>query len=297
MVAKDAELVRTITELVVNMLQERGLVAAPAPADTTAPVARPAAPRPAPLRRPSAPSAEKRPGPRAAKWTESVPSGKVFLTAEAIENRLGDSEKEGMVELAPNEFLTPNAADWVEARHLKIRRSPAGWLQEPSNAAGSPGGGPALTASAPSACPMPAAGGIGVVTAKADAKVSVLLEALAREKVALINCNRGDCWIANLLSMCREVSAGGLSAGVAIVPHAAEALLLAAKVKGAFPVQGISLDGVARALRKFGANVVVLEPASSTYHQMRMMIRLLAGGTTTAPEASPVVSALKELEG
>jgi ribose 5-phosphate isomerase RpiB len=135
-----------------------------------------------------------------------------------------------------------------------------------------------------------------VVSAKADEKVSTLLDALARENVNLLDCNRSNYWTADLLAMCRDVAAGGLSAGVAIVPQAADAMLLAAKVKGVRPVQAAAPDGVAKALRSFGANLLILEPASSTYHQMRTMIRLLAAGGPAA-EGSALLSALKELEG
>ncbi len=299
-VRMDAELVRVIAERVIGMLREQGLAVAPAATGTAVSPTRTATPKPTITVRPAIGA----PGPRKvgniAKSIPIEPVQRVFITAEGLESRLASGGKGGAVELACNEFLTPNAADLAEAKRLTIRRASARLPQAEVNPPACPAGMTAPATQGLHAVATPAralGGGTGVVTAKTDEKITILLEALARESLRLLNCNRGDCWIANLLAACGDLAGGGLSAVVAIVPHASDAMLLAGKVKGVRAVQGTSADTVARAVRKFAANVLILEAASSTFHQMRAMIRLIAaGGPAAPPQPSPLQTALAELE-
>jgi hypothetical protein len=71
-------------------------------------------------------------------------------------------------------------------------------------------------------------------------------------------------------------------------------MAVAGKVKGIRPVQGTRVESVAAALRHFGANLLVLEHAFSTHHQMRTMLRTLAAGGKGAGGA--LEAALVELE-
>lgn len=298
-VRMDAELVRVIAERVVGMLREQGLAVAPTVTSPAVSDTRAAAPKPATAGRPASGA----PGPRKTgnlgKTAPPKPAPRIFITAEGLESRLASGGKGDTVELACNEFLTPNASDLAEAKRLTIRRASAQLPQAEVNPPACPSGMTALATQTLHATVTSAralGGGIGVVTAKTDEKIQILLESLAREGLGLLNCNRGDCWIANLLAACRDLATGGLLAVVAIVPHATDAMLLAGKVKGARAVQGTSTDTVARAVRKFAANVLILEAASSTFHQMRAMIRLLAAGGLAAPQPSALQAALDELE-
>ena len=296
----DAELVRTIAEQVMKMLKEQGLAGRPARAAEPAPGPTLSG-RPAPVRQRLAPAAAKGEPELAGKPSPITALGRVFVTAEALQSRLAGSEKGGVIELTCNEFLTPNAADLAEARHLTIRRAAASLPRSIPSSPGNPHGwdGTAPRAASPHAAVAIDAPGrtIGVVAAKADDKVNALLGGLAREKVNLLKYDSGACWIANLLALCRDVAAGQLPAGVAIVPQAADAMVLAGKVKGVRPVQATMPESLARAMRSFGANMLILEAASGTYHQMRTMIRLLAAGGPAGAQTSPLHAALVELEG
>jgi ribose 5-phosphate isomerase RpiB len=94
--------------------------------------------------------------------------------------------------------------------------------------------------------------------------------------------------------LCQAVAAGEVAAGAAILPYAADAMAVAGKVKGVRPVQGTRPESVAAALRHFSANLLVLEHAFSTHHQMRTMLRQIASGARGAGEA--LEAALLELE-
>lgn len=247
------------------------------------------------------------------------PLAKVFVTAEMLQQRLkGDAR--GAVELAHNERLTPNAQDLVDLKHLTVRTAPEPVFSNGdacSEAACETGGGtsgggnpgrpdggdplsPTLEASLAGANPVapaaPAAtGGIGLVTERPDAKVEGLLGGLSHDGLAMVNFNRTDCWMRNVEALGRAVASGSVPAGVAILPYAADAMLLAGKIPGVRPVQGTRPDSVAAAVRHFGANLLILEHAFSTFHEMRMMIRGFAGARS-APVNGPLVQTVAELE-
>ncbi|MCJ7544157.1 MAG: hypothetical protein MUP47_06265 [Phycisphaerae bacterium] len=258
----DGELVNKVTEQVVRMLRQRGVAITPA-ASGSGPTAAPAASMPTGLK------AE----------TSASPAKKVFITAEMLAHRLAAAGG-GLVELAGNEVLTPNAVDLVDQRRLIVRRASGAGTSSPS--------------AAPQTTPPCACGVIGIITHRPDEKVRGVLSALGREGVAVRDFTQGDCWITNLRRLCQAVAAGEVAAGAAILPYAADAMVLAGKVKGVRPVQGTRTESVAAALRHFGANLLVLEHAFSTHHQMRAMLLALAGGGRAAGGA--LGAALVELE-
>jgi len=138
---------------------------------------------------------------------------------------------------------------------------------------------------------------VGLVTDRTDAKVASAAGALAYDGLALLDFNQTDCWIVNLRGLCEAVAAGTIFAGVAVLPYAADAIVLANKIKGVRAVQGTRLDSVAAALRHIGANVLIIEHAFKTFHEIRAMVRAFGGSRPDRPAATKLVSALAELEG
>ena len=266
----DGELVNKVTEQVVAMLRQRGVAIT-----STAPRAAAAA----------------SPAPRARQTDSEGPSvRRVFITAEMLMQRLAGAGG-GVIELAPYERLTPGATDLVDLRRLTIRRT------VPAPAA--PGPTPAKvaesnpTAVAPKSPPNPGRT-VGIVTAAANDKVRSVLASLAREGLAVRELTGGDCWIADLRRLCQAIAGGEVARGVAILPYAADAMVLAGKIKGICPVQGTRVESVAAALRHFGTNLLVLEHAVSTYHELRTMLSTFASGVCGAGGA--VAAALAEWE-
>ncbi len=272
----DRELLNTVTQQVVAMLRQRGVTIAPSGRQPAAPAAAPAKPAVAP-----------QPAPR------PVTTGRVFVTAEMLARRLAADG--GAVTLAANEFLTPNAVDLADQKRLTIRRAAAGIPSAPAPA-------PASTATAP-ACPTPAcdapaacaAGSIGIITYRADETIRGMLAGLVREGLPLVDFTGGDCVMTDLRRLCQAVACREVSAGVAILPYAADAVVLANKTKGVRAVQGTRPESVAAAVRHFGANMLILEHAFSTYHQMRTMLRTIAAGGE--PVGGSIPAAIRELEG
>ena len=96
--------------------------------------------------------------------------------------------------------------------------------------------------------------------------------------------------------MCRDVATGQLAAGVVVLPYAADAIVLANKIKGVRAVQGTRPQSVAAAIRHFDANLLILEHAFSTFHEMRRMIRIFATQRQTRNTAEVLLAAVSELE-
>ncbi|MCK4625627.1 MAG: RpiB/LacA/LacB family sugar-phosphate isomerase, partial [Phycisphaerae bacterium] len=97
---------------------------------------------------------------------------------------------------------------------------------------------------------------------------------LSRGGIGFSQFDESSCWMENLRSMCRDVASGGLAAGVAVLPYAADAMVLANKINGIRAVQGTRLGSVQAGIRHFGANILILEHAFSTFHEMCTMIRV-----------------------
>jgi ribose 5-phosphate isomerase RpiB len=265
----DGKLVNTVTEQVVRMLRQRGVTVTASPPPAASP------PAATPTHDTEGPSPQMR---------------KVFLTAEMLTQRLAAAGG-GLVELASNEVLTPGAVDLANSRHLTVRRTAAS-AAPPAPAV--PAGAAMSTASPPAPAARCACATIGIITHRPDEKVRGVLLALGHDGVRVTDLTQGDCWLTNLRRLCQAVAAGEVAAGAAILPYAADAMAVAGKVKGVRPVQGTRPESVAAALRHFSANLLVLEHAFSTHHQMRTMLRQIASGARGAGEA--LEAALLELE-
>jgi ribose 5-phosphate isomerase RpiB len=224
------------------------------------------------------------------------PPAKVFITAQMLQQRIRASTGNGVVELAHNEYLTPNAVDLIQQRHLTVHKapkpSPSHASVNPAAAVAGSGGEAAETPSSPAL----SVGAVGVVSDRTDRTTEGLLDALACDGVTLVECNQTDCWIRNLQAMGRSITDGALAAGVAILPYAADAMVLANKMPGIRAVQGTRLQSVSAALRHFDANMLILETAFSSFHEMRTMIRQFASERTASPMADTLLAAVAGLE-
>jgi ribose 5-phosphate isomerase RpiB len=226
--------------------------------------------------------------------SDSAPRPRVFITAEMLRQRLAEGAAHGAIELAENEFLTPSAQDLADQKHLTVRKVPPPIGVAPATVAAAPGSEDRADNQGGPADGDPWA--LGLIVEKADDKVRNLLAGLRREGLSITNYGQTDCWVCNLGHLCKALAAGQVRAGVAILPHAADAMMLASKHKGVRAVQGTRPRSVSAAMRHFAANLLVLEHAYSTVHEMKTMIRLLAGQTGAAFPAGRLLEAVKELE-
>lgn len=180
------------------------------------------------------------------------------------------------VSLACNEHLTPAAADLAEEKHLTVTRATTPMMAAAAD--GKP------------------EGTIAVITARADAKVASVVSSLCYDGLAMADYNAGECWLENLRGLCEAVGCGAVAAGVAILPYAADAMVVANKTRGVRAVQGTQLESVAAALRHFDANVLVVEHAFCMFHEMRAMVRMFAARRTAAVAGGAVCEAISKLE-
>lgn len=203
----------------------------------------------------------------------------------------------GLVELEYNEFLTPNAQDLADERSLTIRRQPEPLPVAPAARQANPA--PAADQIASQTSP---AGGssstmaIGLVLDRPDQKVTTAVNALRHDGLVVESFNRTDCVIRNTLGLCEEIAAGRTGRGVVIAPFAADLVMLANKVAGIRAVQGSRPDSVAAAVRRFGANLLIVEYAFATFHEIRTMIALFARRRRTAPADAGLMQTIEKLE-
>ena len=228
--------------------------------------------------------------PKAAKPEAPAAPRKVFVTADMLAQRLALNGHGGTIDLAHNEFLTPNAKDLADRKHLTVRKAVA-----------PPAIKPAAQAAELPVAPAPAAAGascatFGIVVDGGGPNVESLLKVMAHDSLPLADYSRTACWMANTQEMCRAIAAGQLAGGVAILPHAADAMVLANKFRGIRAVQGTRSASVEAAIRHFGANVLIVEHAFSTFHEMRQMVRLFAAQRQTQAAAGALMAAVSEME-
>jgi ribose 5-phosphate isomerase RpiB len=275
----DAELINKVVQQVLASLNSQAAPAAPkAPAAATkvSPTAS------------FAPALKKKP----VRAAEPASVKKIFVTAEMLQQRLAAGK--GGVELSHNEYLTPNAEDFAAMRHITVKKQSKPALA-PAPAQAPCGEVPAGKAS-PAATPECSTGCIGVVVERADEKVRGVLSGAGRDVPGLADYSRTNCWMANLRGLCEAVVAGRLAGGVVILPYASDAMIVANKIRGIRAVQGTRLPSVLSAVRHVGANVLILEHAFSTFHEMRSMIAGFAAGLGKQGAAEAIVKTIGELE-
>ena len=99
------------------------------------------------------------------------------------------------------------------------------------------------------------------------------------------------------LPAARSVARAESERGILICGSGIGMSLAANKVRGIRAVQGVSLANVSAGLRRFAANVLVVEHAASTFHEIRTLIATFAAGLAAAVEVNPLLKAVEELEG
>ncbi|KPK85488.1 MAG: hypothetical protein AMJ81_03440, partial [Phycisphaerae bacterium SM23_33] len=137
---------------------------------------------------------------------------------------------------------------------------------------------------------------LGLVVNRPDAKVEAALAAVARGGVATAGFADSSCWMINAAAMCQAVNAGQLAGGVIVDRYAAAGMVLAGKIKGARPVQGVSAAAVTAALRQFDANVLVIGHATLSVYEIRSMIDRFAAGRRMGRDRTILLDAVERLE-
>ncbi len=227
---------------------------------------------------------------QAAEQAEPTHAPKIFLTEDLLRKRLAGVEG-SVVELAHNEHLTPAAQDLIARHRMTVRRAAAPNPAKPAAEAAPAAGAPTPETAAEAT----AAGWLGLIVERPSESVQGLLTALAHDGLMLTDFTQTDCWMRNLQGLCKAVDAGSVSAGVAVLPYAADAVVLANKIPGVRAVQGTRPDSVAAAVRRFGANVLIVEHAFSSFFEIRTMVRLFAAERTT-PTYRALLETLAALE-
>jgi ribose 5-phosphate isomerase RpiB len=246
----DTELVNKITEQVIEALGRQGDATQP---ETTGP---------------TDPDVHRDPS---ALETRSV--SKVFITVDDLTQRLTGS-KGGVIELAHNEFLTPAAVDLAEAKNLTISKIELN-SELPAFAKASEDKPEERKKDSNQ---TPDTTTIGLVIDRTNEKVRSVTGSLSHDGIGFSRFDGSSCWMENVRSMCQSVASGELPAGVVVMPYAADAMVLANKIKSIRAVQGTRLGSVQAGLRHFGANVLILEHAFSTFHEMCTIIRAFTNG-------------------
>jgi hypothetical protein len=234
------------------------------------------------------------------------PAPRVFVTADILQQRVSVSGQGGLIELAPNERLTPSAMDLAEARHIAVRRLPeasVGVVEAQAECRGAtPCSGQAdPTSSVPagepsSLAPQATSSAIGFVVERVVPSVASAIKALGYDGLSMIDYTQTDCWMANLEALSGAVASGQVRAGVALLPFAADAMMLAGKMRSIRPVQGTCIESVSAALRRFDANLLVVEHAVSTFYEIRAMVRLFASQRTDKPTNPSLMATVARLE-
>ncbi len=137
---------------------------------------------------------------------------------------------------------------------------------------------------------------IGLIIDRPEEKVRSIVDSLSREQIDFARFDQSSCWMENLRLMCQAVTSGELVAGVVIMSWAADAMVLTNKIKGIRAVQGTRIESVKAGLRRFGANVLILEHAASTFHEMRTMIRVFAKDRSNQATSGLLLSAVSREE-
>jgi hypothetical protein len=231
-------------------------------------------------------------------------SVRVFITYDDLARRLNTAGANGgAVELAGNEALTPAAMDLVQQRNLAVHRHTGSVAERPATDSSpiaakrqADAGGAGIACPAPRAESAGSGGAIGLVVSQPTNAVRGLIDGLFRTGLRLADYTLDSCWMANTRAMGVAIATGRLAGGVAVLPFAAEAMVLANKLRGIRAVQGTTRAAIAAALRRFDANVLIVEHAASTFYEIGSMIRLFVSHRCGAGANAALMATLTELE-
>jgi len=207
--------------------------------------------------------------------------GRVWLTVEMLAAR---ADGAGAVALAHNERLTPAARDYAASRGLEVVRGAA------------PAQRPVTHLASGQVTPAALTRTLALVVNRPDSKVEAALAALTRAGVVTRGFAEADCWMANTRAMCAEIGSGALAGGVLIDRYAAAGIVLAAKIKGIRPVQGVSAAAVEAALRQFNANLLVIGHATHSVYEIRSMIDRFSAGRRMGRDRTILLDEVERVE-
>jgi hypothetical protein len=129
----------------------------------------------------------------------------------------------------------------------------------------------------------PAVVRLALVTARTKFDPTSLVAALAREGFQ-VERSASDCLIAAVDALAGEVAKPG-TLGVLVTPHAAAGVCLANRLSGVRAVAGVDAPGVAAASAAVGANLLVADPRTGTFFQLKQTITEFArGGVRSCPD-------------
>ncbi len=221
----------------------------------------------------------------------SIPK-RVFITGDMLRQRLGQTDGSAIA-IAANEYLTPAAADLVAQMNLSISRSlGAAGATKPAQ----PQKSKLTVPSIPPARAAVGSGPVGLVVEKPGDKIQSVLAALAHDGVVFVDRTAADCWPTNVINLCGAITSGELTAGVVAMRYAAEAMVIANKITGIRACQGTCVQSVSAAVRRIGANVLILETELSTFHELRAMTRGFVSQRAVTAINVDVVNTIKSIE-
>ena len=221
---------------------------------------------------------------------------KIFVTAADLQRKI-DQGSSSSVELAANEYLTPAAQDLAARRRIGITRKTDTLLKPVNRPVADQKALPTFKDVPLSATRVSGGcGPVGLVTYLPDEKTGSVLKALAHDGIFFTDYTDDDCWMINLVSLCRGITEGTLDLGVALFPFGADAVIMANKIPGIRAVQGTRIESVSASIRRLNSNLLVLEHRLSTFHELRAMTRIFIQSRMVAGLADDVIGKIEELE-
>jgi hypothetical protein len=136
-----------------------------------------------------------------------------------------------------------------------------------------------------------------LVVDRPSEKTEAVLRALGYDGIRFTAVAASACWMVNLRAMCLQVAGGSMACGVALLPYAANAMVLANKIVGVRAVQATRIESVLGGIRHIGANVLVAEHRLSTFHELRAMTRSFICDRMVSGAAADIVAFIRQLEG
>jgi hypothetical protein len=124
---------------------------------------------------------------------------------------------------------------------------------------------------------------LALMTAGTDFDTATLAAALGREGFR-VESSASNCLIASVDALAAEVAKPD-TLGVLITPHAAAGMCLANRLSGVRAVSGVEAPAVAAASAAVAANLLVADPRTGTFFQLKQSITEFArGGVRSCPD-------------
>jgi ribose 5-phosphate isomerase RpiB len=198
---------------------------------------------------------------------------RAVVTAQMLQEMLATR---GPIELPRDALITPAARDW-----LRDRKIPITWQDA-----------------------KPSAGVGGRVPIVIDLKTPMLrsllitLERILGSTETIDPSEKAGGMVAAVRTLCAGVAAGQYPRGIVFADDGNLPVCVANKCRGIRAALGLCLPSVEQAVRQFAANVLVIEPAHQTMHQIRQMVqRFVTLRASDSAKAALDAIAAMEMEG